>query len=89
MEVEIKIFDSFSLEDKSKVMNRIKDYAKGEADVSVKEFAEIAYSNRSSIAFVSLSEDLEIAKSALEEIIIKMEKDSQIEFISKSMQRLL
>lgn len=89
LEISVEIYDSFSLEDKSKIVDGIIDYAKNNFDVSATEYADREFFNLSSMAFVSVSNDKDQAKLALESIKKRIKENKQVKIIEENIQRLL
>lgn len=89
LEIRLEIFYSFSLKDKRKTVKSILDYARKNLNISAAEIDSLDMINLADLAFVSISNDNEVAKSVLEKIQRKIESNYQVEIIGKNLERLV
>ena len=89
LEIRLEIFDSFSLKDKRKTVKSILDYARKNLNISAAEIDCLDMINLSDLAFVSISNNNEVAKSVLEKIKRRIESNYQAEIIGENLERLV
>lgn len=89
LEVKLKIYDSFSLKDKRRTVKSILDYAKKNLNISAAEIGSLEIFNLAELAFVSVSNDNEVAKDLLEKIERRIERNYQAEILKQNLVRLV
>ena len=73
LDIEIKIYDSFSLKEKRKVSRSILDYARNTLKISSAELSELDIRNYSHLGFVTISNDNQKSKGILEKLVTRIE----------------
>lgn len=89
LEIRLRIFDSFSLKDKRRIVKSILDYARKNLNISAAEIGNLEIFNLADLAFVAVSNDGEVSKSVLEKVIKKIETNYQVEIIYENLERLV
>lgn len=88
LDIEIKIYDSFSLKDKRKVVKSIIDYARNTLKISSAEISANDIKNFAHLGFVTISNQNDRAKEILENLLIRIEKNYPVEITNYSIERI-
>ncbi|WP_262122085.1 DUF503 domain-containing protein [Anaerococcus sp. Marseille-Q5996] len=88
LDIEIKIYDSFSLKDKRKVVKSIIDYARNTLKISSAEISANDIKNFAHLGFVTISNQNDRAKEFLENLLIRIEKNYPVEVTNYSIERI-
>jgi len=88
LDIEIKIYDSFSLKDKRKVVKSIIDYARNTLKISSAEISANDIKNFAHLGFVTISNQNDRAKEILENLLIRIEKNYPVEVTNYSIERI-
>lgn len=88
LDIEIKIYDSFSLKDKRKVVKSIIDYARNTLKISSAEISANDIKNFAHLGFVTISNQNDRAKEILENLLIGIEKNYPVEVTNYSIERI-
>ena len=88
LDIEIKIYDSFSLKDKRKVVKSIIDYARNTLKISSAEISANDIKNFAHLGFVTISNQNDRAKEILDNLIIRIEKNYPVEVTNYSIERI-
>ena len=88
LDIEIKIYDSFSLKDKRKVVKSIIDYARNTLKISSAEISANDIKNFAHLGFVTISNQNDRAKEILENLLIIIEKNYPVEVTNYSIERI-
>ena len=79
LDIEIKIYDSFSLKDKRKVVKSIIDYARNTLKISSAEISANDIKNFAHLGFVTISNQNDRAKEILDNLLIRIVKNYPVE----------
>lgn len=88
LDIEIKIYDSFSLKDKRKVVKSIIDYARNTLKISSAEISANDIKNFAHLGFVTISNQNDRAKEILDNLLIRIEKNYPVEVTNYSIERI-
>ena len=88
LDIEIKIYDSFSLKDKRKVVKSIIDYARNTLKISSAEISANDIKNFAHLGFVTISNQNDRAKEILENLLIRIEKNYPVVVSNYSIERI-
>ena len=88
LDIEIKIYDSFSLKDKRKVVKSIIDYARNTLKISSAEISANDIKNFAHLGFVTISNQNDRAKEILENLLIRIEKNYPVVVTNYTIERI-
>lgn len=88
LDIEIKIYDSFSLKEKRKVVKSIIDYARNTLKISSAEISANDIKNFAHLGFVTISNQNDRAKEILENLLIRIENNYPVEVSNYSIERI-
>lgn len=88
LEIDFIIYDSFSLKDKRKTVRSILDFARKNLNIAAAEIGDLDLINKSKLAFVTISNNNDLAKSILEPIVRRLETKYQVEILDKNLTRI-
>ena len=88
LEVELRIYDSFSLKDKRKVVKSIIDYGRNTLKISSAELSGLDMINFAHLGFVTISNDNDTAKGILQKLLDRIEKNYPVEISNFSLERI-
>lgn len=88
LEIKFTIDDAFSLKDRRKITRSILDYARKNLNISAADLSADEISNLAHLAFVSLSNDNEIAKIILEKLFRKVDSSYPINICQYEISRI-
>ncbi|MFO3666151.1 DUF503 domain-containing protein [Anaerococcus sp. ENR0831] len=88
LDIEIKIYDSYSLKEKRRVVKSILDYARNNLKISSAEISANDIKNFAHLGFVTISNQNDRAKEILENLLIRIEKNYPVEITNYSIERI-
>lgn len=88
LDIEIKIYDSFSLKDKRKVVKSIIDYARNTLKISSAEISANDIKNFAHLGFVTISNQNYKAKEILENLLKRIENNYPVEITNYAIERI-
>lgn len=88
LEIKFTIDDAFSLKDRRKITRSILDYARKNLNISAADLSADEIRNLAHLAFVSLSNDNEIAKNILEKLFRKIDSNYPINICQYEINRI-
>lgn len=88
LEIKFTIDDAFSLKDRRKITRSILDYARKNLNISAADLSADEIRNLAHLAFVSISNDNEIAKNILEKLFRKIDSTYPINICQYKINRI-
>lgn len=88
LDIEIRIYEAYSLKDKRKIVKSIIDYARNTLKISSAELSNNEMINLAHLGFVTISNDNDLARSILEKLVERIQSNYPLEIINYTIERI-
>lgn len=88
LNLEIKIYEAYSIKDKRRIVKSILDYARNTLKISSAEISNNDIINLAHLGFVTISNDNDTARSILEKLVERIEGNYPLQITNYTIERI-